>query len=494
MDSIVEAIVGSLCKELERFFGAEGVGPVMRRAGRAAGYAAHQSGVGLPGPTDPLPAAWPVVLQPEGSGFRACGADLCPGIANWSAGFLEGLAADAKNWTASTHDPTLLLPGEGTLSNGDSTQFRLPTTGPLPPSQLAFLAASSSDAVLFIDRDNRIRSWNRGAEAMFGYTEEEAHGTYFDLLVPQELRESGELEALATQTERQGSIRNYITERVAKDGMRLTVSLSRTLTRSEDGTVIGSSAILRDITDQHRLERELEEARHLAGIGELASQVAHEVRNPLAGIHGALQILQRRMQPSAEETAVFAEVSTEISRLDRLVSELLTFARPIRPATTALPLHDYLEDWLQRHQAQLEGREAVVTLAINRAATVRADAALLDQILANLLTNAVDAAGPGCRIALTLDRHDSHPCIRFADNGPGIPDSLRARVIQPFFTTKSRGTGLGLAVCAKHMRAVRGSLAILDADKGLTVELRFEEADPSSPDRTSRSGNGSGRD
>ncbi|MBT5100996.1 MAG: PAS domain S-box protein, partial [Planctomycetes bacterium] len=176
----------------------------------------------------------------------------------------------------------------------DPQPFHLPEHGQLNPKLLAQMTDMSPDAIMFVDTRHTIRYWNQGAEDLFGYTAEEANGSYFDLLVPRDLLAAGELDRISAETEITGALKNYVTKRLTRDGRILTISLSRTRMVSAQGTTVGWGVILRDITDWERLHDELDEAKHLGQIGELASQIAHEVRNPLAGIHGALQILRRR--------------------------------------------------------------------------------------------------------------------------------------------------------------------------------------------------------
>ena len=132
----------------------------------------------------------------------------------------------------------------------------------------------------------------RGAEQVFGYSASEVVGKSLDLLVPPELTESRELEHIHRTLRTAGSVRSYQTERLTKDGRRIQVVFTRTAIRDDSGKFIGSSAVVKDITRVLNLERELADAGHFATLGELSAGLAHEIKNPLAGIKGAINVIR----------------------------------------------------------------------------------------------------------------------------------------------------------------------------------------------------------
>lgn len=397
------------------------------------------------------------------------------GLAAWCAGLLEGL--HAKHLAVRT---TVLGDGSVRLHWAVSgaraeyrTGFQISASGPLAPYQLAQLADLSTDAILFVDGQRTIRAWNKGAEQMFGYRASDAIGSYYDLLVPPNLVQSGELGRIAEETERTGTLRNYVTKRLTKDGRELTVSLTRTKVVGIDGQVAGYGVILRDITEAERLKTALDTARHLSHIGELASQVAHEVRNPLAGIHGALQILRRRLDPDPNEVEVFDNIGREIARLDRLVTDLMRFGRPASSHQKEVDLADWLQEWHRRMALELEQRGAEVHLDLQANPKVQLDFQLFEQVLRNLLENSLEASEVPAQIRLQLEQAPDGARLLFRDQGPGFSEEIRAEVLQPFFTTKTRGSGLGLPICVRHLGTLGGGLRLLPNDGGAVVELRL---------------------
>lgn len=460
------SLLAGLEAELAPFFGPAETRALLRRAGRRLGRrlgaVPHEATECCP---RPIPEPW-------GDGHRLpAGTD--PATAEWWAGFLEGSREPPRAvlLEAGEDGGWRLRPAPDGRPPEEAQDFRLPESGPLAPYQMAQLVDLSADAVLFVDRERRIRGWNRGAERMFGYTAREAIGSYFDLLVPEDLRRRGELNAIARRTESAGQVLEHLTRRRTKDGRELHVSLSRTLVRNRAGEVVGYGVILRDVTESQRLKEELHRTAPLATIGSLAAQVAHEVRNPLAGIHGALQILQRRLKPGPEEQEVFRAIQDEIARLDRLVTDLMRFGRPAPPRMEVVELGAWLREWQQRMQAEAERRGACIEVEAMPEMAVRLDPVLFETVLRNLLENALEAVPQGCRLRLSLTREGAHARLVVQDNGPGIPEEDRERVLQPFYTTRARGSGLGLAICLRHLRDMGGDLDILPSREGAAIAV-----------------------
>lgn len=445
---------------------------LVRRTGRQAGASAAGDG-GLPAALAALPEL-PLRPAPEGFVLGAAAA-ACPGLVAWASGFLEGAggATRAVEGVAHYSGGILLRWTERPVETADSSGFHLPATGPLTPYQLAQVADLSADAVLFIDQEHRIRAWNRGAQEMFGYTPAEAIGQSAELLIPEDLRQSGELDELIRRTARHGRLRHYVTRRRTRDGRERMVSLTRSLVRDRQGREVGAGVILRDITDSEKLKHELETARNLAALGELSAQVAHEVRNPLAGIHGALQILRRRLAPGPEEAQVFDDVAAEISRLDRLVTDLMRFGRPAAPQKDRTDLAKWVERWVGQSEREVDRRGAALRLALRARPLVELDPMIFEQVLRNLLENSLEARPLGCEVELMVDADENRAYLEFRDNGPGVPAELREKVLQPFFTTKVRGSGLGLAICQRHLHSLGGGLELLDSERGTAIRLRL---------------------
>jgi PAS domain S-box-containing protein len=347
---------------------------------------------------------------------------------------------------------------------------------------LARVLRDSADAIISVDADEVIQTWNRGAEELLGYSSREVIGRHFRFLVPPDLVERGELEKIRTVAREQGSLRNYETRRLARDGTELHVSLTRTSIYDAQGRYIGASAILRDITERKRLVEQLIQAERLAEVGELAAHVAHEIKNPLAGISGAIQVLADRTPPDDPRSEVFCEVLEHIQRLDRTVVSLLTLTRRYRPSKTPTDLSLVLDSAL----SQLRGTEVFAGVEILAefspdTGPVPVDPQQFIQVFLNLLLNAAQATEPAPgrpsppadrRIHVRSRRQGQEVIAEVEDHGAGMSPEVLRQVLKPFFTTRSRGTGLGLPIARRILEAHGGRLVVDSAaGRGTTVRL-----------------------
>lgn len=348
----------------------------------------------------------------------------------------------------------------GVSSPTNTADLEHSADGPLGPEQLARIVDLSPDAIVLLDKDHVIRVWNQSAERIFGYPAAEAIGQSFDLLVPPDLLKSKELQRIKTATDAEGELRDYRTRRRTRDGREILVSLARRRLLDSTGEYSGTIAILRDISESVRLRQEAADTRHLASIGNIASQVAHEIRNPLAGIHGALQVLRRRFPPNSNEQNIFVGLTEEIRRLDGLVTDLQRFGRPIKARWQAFDLCQ----WMQQIANELTcnySPAVELQMQLPDELKLQSDTTLLKEILAALFDNAVDyhgATDPPTSVQIVITHSGSHAQIDFYDNGPGISDDMVASLFEPFVTTKVRGSGLGLAICRRHVEALGGKV------------------------------------
>jgi signal transduction histidine kinase len=209
---------------------------------------------------------------------------------------------------------------------------------------------------------------------------------------------------------------------------------------------------LEELTDTVDLEGRLRRSEALAQLGALSAAVAHELRNPLAGISGAIQVISRGIPKDAPYAPVMAKVEREIRRLDALVSDLLAFARPGAVSLERVELSDPVAaaaDWAREDFPRVE-------VEVRGRGVAQADAHLVQQILLNLLQNAAQAMGEEGKVLVELGPSR----IAVSDSGPGVPAELGERVFEPFTTTKVRGTGLGLAICTRNAVAMGGRLSL----------------------------------
>lgn len=246
--------------------------------------------------------------------------------------------------------------------------------------------------------------------------------------------------------------------------------------RGSDGTITGVLELIQDVTERRALEAQLRESESLARVGELAATVAHEIKNPLAGIRAGLELVARDLEDGSRGAAAVPRLLALIDRLNASVRDLLAFARPSPLRLGPCPLGPVLDDAV----ALVRASRPVARVAIRREAppadlVVRADPAALRQVLVNLVLNAAEAMEQvppeRAEIVISVARADGAAVVAVRDRGPGFPPEARAGAFKPFFTTKPGGTGLGLALCRRLVEGHGGTIEI-DAAPGGGAAVR----------------------
>jgi PAS domain S-box-containing protein len=336
---------------------------------------------------------------------------------------------------------------------------------------LAAVVGNCADAIITVDTEGHIQSWNTGAEQIFGYARDEIIGKPFTVLMLQELIDRGEYEFLQQQTRTQGAVRDFETERVTKDGKRLRVAVTRTALHDRFGNWIGTSAIVRDITERKAFETQLAHADRLATMGTMAAGLAHEIGNPLAAISSLVQVLQRRVA-DPDLLGRLDLVRQQVSRITTIVREMADFSRPggqsESPAHVGVAVQHAVT--LARYSRSTRRVDVRVDLDPNIPPLPMESERLL-QVFLNLVLNAYDAMdGEG---TLHIGGIWADPMVRvsFCDTGPGVPPALRERIFEPFFTTKpsGKGTGMGLSVSQRIIHAHGGHVTLAEAPSGGAV-------------------------
>ena len=332
---------------------------------------------------------------------------------------------------------------------------------------------SAVDGIIVIDAYGRVEAFNRAAERLFGYTADDVLGRNVDMLMPSPYREEHDSylsRYLATGRAKIIGMGREVQGR-RKDGTTFPLHLS-----VGEITIQGErkfTGILHDLSSRVAMEGRLREQAALAKLGEMAAVIAHEVKNPLAGIRGAMQVFGTRLTPDGTNAQIMKEIVARIDALDQMMKDLLLFARPpkVKAAPTDLvPLVKATVGLLNQDPAMHD-----VDVEVDGAAPpVAADADMLRIVFQNLLINSAHAMNGKGRIRVAVDLVDSTCQIAFIDGGPGIPPEVREKIFQPFFTTKSRGSGLGLPTAKRLIEAHNGQIAIdCPPAGGTTVVLRL---------------------
>jgi two-component system sensor kinase FixL len=335
---------------------------------------------------------------------------------------------------------------------------------------------SAVDGIIVIDAHGRIEAFNHAAERLFGYAPGEVLGRNVNMLMPSPYREehdsylsrylaTGRARIIGGGREVQG---------LRKDGTTFPLHLS-----VGEITIQGErkfTGILHDLTSRVQIEARLREQEALAKLGEMAAVIAHEVKNPLAGIRGAIQVFGGRMMQEGINAQILTEIVARSDALDRMMKDLLLFARPPKPKRTPVDLVP-----LVHTTARLLGEDPAlrdVDVAIEGTAPpVSADGDMLRVVFQNLLINSAHAMQGKGRIRVVVEPIDSTCQIAFIDGGPGIPLEIREKIFTPFFTTKARGSGLGLPTVKRFVEAHDGQISIdCPPAGGTTIVIRLPTA------------------
>ena len=347
-----------------------------------------------------------------------------------------------------------------------------------------------SSGLLTTDVERRITFINPEAERITGRLSHEVLGRSLDEVLPG-------ASALANDAGASPGRMRARLQVAGPGGEARHLGIAVSVLRGEDGAAGGYVTIFQDVTSVVQMEHELRRSERLAGVGELAASIAHEIRNPLAAISGSVELLSSGVPAPQDSKRLREIVLREIGRLDALIGDFLRFARPVPPKLEAVPLQPLLDEVVRMlgsaapagARLEVEGDPGAVALA---------DATQLRQVLWNLARNAFDALeGPGVvRIEASRvvgapqeqaagDRKPSAGgpgCVEIvvADTGRGIPLAELERIFDPFYTTKPEGTGLGLPTVHRIVESHHGTLSVeSQPGVGTRFRVRLAAAEPS---------------
>jgi len=341
---------------------------------------------------------------------------------------------------------------------------------------------SATDALITIDENHVIVGYNRGAEAMFGYTRTEALGQDLKLIIPPpftEVHRDYMRRYLATREAHVlGRQRRLAARR--RNGEEFPLSISFSVAEIQSNLYF--TAIMRDITEYKAMEDRLLASERLAAVGNTVAHIAHEIKNPLLIIGGfARQLLKAPGfdDPARRKLSIIAE---EVIHLEEMVAEMRDFVR--RPPTVKRPgqisvvVEEALElfqDTFKEHHIQVRRVEETPL------PPVAFDPKQVHQVLINLFKNALEAMPRGGEITITSRVREDKVEITVSDTGVGMPPEVAGNIFQPYFTTKEKGTGLGLAIC-QNIIAEHGGCIFADSPPGrgatFTIQLPLKETSP----------------
>jgi two-component system sensor histidine kinase PilS (NtrC family) len=323
------------------------------------------------------------------------------------------------------------------------------------------IVSSMRSGLLALDHQGNVSLLNPMAEEIIGCRAREAIGRPVSEVFPslmQLLRE------MVVERDEHIVPREEVEHQRPTDGKTLPVGLTLSPLTHADGRVVGTLVHMQDLSHLKQMQASMKRAERLAVVGGMAAGIAHEIRNPLASISGAVQMLHATTYENEGERRLLEIVLRETKRLDDLLRDFLMFARPKEPQRRETNLRELIEETVEvfRHSPG-EDRKTFECALTDLTAQVDPDQ--IRQILWNLLRNAADAVSADGLIGVMLDRerrYDGASLARLsvADDGPGVPNDVRERIFEPFFSTKEQGVGLGLATVLRIVEAHGGSIEV----------------------------------
>jgi len=319
------------------------------------------------------------------------------------------------------------------------------------------IVQSLGSGLLVVDHDYKVSLLNPVAEEILGVAKFESIGLPAHEVFPA-------LEELFSGQHRQGFQRTEVQHQHRADQKIIPVGLTMSVLKNPDDAIAGTLVHMQDLTERKQMEASVKQAEKMAALGEMAAGMAHEIRNPLASVSGAVQVLKESREIGAEDRRLMGIILRETRRLDQLLSDFLAFARPKDPQPRICSLKDLVSDTIS---VFVRGSKTDLPEVVTELEDVHAmvDPDLIRQVFWNLLTNAADALPPKGKISVRLkvDRtkqESSVAVLEVEDSGPAIDSQLHDRIFDPFFTTKENGNGLGLATVSRIIEAHSGTIKL----------------------------------
>ncbi len=293
------------------------------------------------------------------------------------------------------------------------------------------------------DTKGRILIFNKSAERITGVDRKSIFGKKIDDVLPSfsfPFQEGRRDEIIETES--------------GKKIIGLTISPFKGLA----GEIKGFIVVFQDLTKIKQLEAEIQRKEQLAAIGELSSSIAHEIRNPLASLKGSIQMLKEGAFPESQREKLMEIALKEMDRLNRIVTDFLTYSRPTPLATDTVNICALLDTTIELLKHVASENRIFIKKQYNNDIEIIGDSGKLQQVFLNLGLNAIEAMPDGGELTVTVFDKDDKIEIDFKDTGTGIDEKNRKKIFYPFFTTKEQGTGLGLAISYRIIEEHRGNI------------------------------------
>jgi len=262
------------------------------------------------------------------------------------------------------------------------------------------------------------------------------------------------------------------------DGKKLTLGFSTSILRDTEDDIQGYIIVFEDLTEVKELENRLRSSEKMALLGQLSAGLAHEIRNPLSAMSGAVEVLRDEVKPSEENNRLLEVASREVERLNFIVEDFLVLTTPIQDVSNSVNLDVVINEATESFSRSMNRNGIEIEVNNDRGIYVQADSYRLKQAMWSLLHNAMDAMPAGGKIVIDSHLNGNEITVKVSDHGSGIDENLIDEIFDPFFTTKKVGTGLGLAIVQKVVEGYHGKISVISSESsGTTFVMTFPNAD-----------------
>ena len=317
--------------------------------------------------------------------------------------------------------------------------------------------------LLALDRDGKIAAFNRGAEVILQLSAPQVIGQAASRIIPAELLVE------INHSKNQADVIEKEIECKMSDGKMVPLEIGASSLKDENDFFLGNVLLFKDLTEVRSLRREVARSQRLASVGRLAAGVAHEIRNPLSSIKGFATYFKERYPDRPQDQQTADIMIQEVDRLNRVVGQLLEFAKPVAVRPKLVSLQSLLNDSIKLIEDRAaENDISIQTQNNTQVEEVRVDPDRINQVLLNLYLNAIDSmeSGGELKVGISSAEQSRDVVIQVSDTGRGISRENLSRIFEPYFTTKSTGTGLGLAIAHNIIEAMGGKITV-ESDKEL---------------------------
>ncbi len=341
---------------------------------------------------------------------------------------------------------------------------------------LSSILESMDNGVIGVDVNGVITHFNRAASEITGFSQDAVINCSYSEVFSSQQGKSALLATLHSGREVKRDEKTIWTI----DNHPVPVLFHTAVLKDRSGVKLGAVEIFSDISRFKALEKEMHQARTMAALGEMSATVAHEIRNPLGAMGVWAGLLERDLEPEDPRRKTLGKITEGLSKLNKIVTNLLVYTRPLAAEFRKVRLCDLLEEIIDFAQIEVErlGRQITVDKDFSNGLElfVLADPEKVNQAVMNVCLNAVQAMDNGGTLSVFFEKsskkNSDYICFCIKDTGSGIPEDVLSKIFDPFFTTKENGTGLGLAIVKKIVESHGGFIDIKsEMGKGTSVRM-----------------------